>query len=418
DAINDGFKNALSSILDANITTALVGIILLMFGTGPIQGFATTLLIGLVTSVFTAVFITRLFIDRYANSEKRLTFSTFISKNLFKNFNFDFIGKRKIAYIISGVLLIVSLISIFTNGFNLGVDFVGGRTYTVRFDKPVVASEVQKSLVAVYGSAEAKTFGSANQLKITTKYKIDEQSSETDDEVQEMLYEAVKAYLPTDLTYDAFTSADESKEVGIMQSLKVGPTIASNLKTAAYWSVLGSLIVMFLYILARFKGWQFSLGALVGLIHDSVIMLGAFSLLRNIMPFSMEVDQAFIAAILTAIGYSINDTVVVFDRIREYYINNPSWTFLKKINDSLNSTISRTINTSLTTLLVLVVMFVFGADSLRGFIFALIIGVVVGVYSTLYIATPIMYDTAKKSGLKLKTIEDDGDPKSQVAPKK
>ena len=200
-----------------------------------------------------------------------------------------------------------------------------------------------------------------------------------------------------------------------MQSIKVGPTIASNLKVAAYWSVFGSLLVMFLYILARFRGWQFSLGAVVGLVHDSIIILGIFSLLRNIMPFSMEVDQAFIAAILTAIGYSINDTVVVFDRIREYYINNPSWTFLKKVNDSLNSTISRTINTSLSTLLVLIVMFVFGADSLRGFIFALIIGVVVGVYSTLYIATPIMYDTAKNTGLKLKTKEDNEEPVSQVS---
>lgn len=415
EAINDGFKNALSSILDANITSAFIGIILLMFGTGPIQGFATTLLIGIATSLFTAIFITRLFIDKYVYSEKRLSFATPLTKNLFKNFNIDFIGKRKIAYVVSGILIAVSLFSIFTNGFNLGVDFVGGRTYTVRFDKPMVASEVQKSLVEVFGSAEAKTFGSPNQLKITTKYKIDEQSSEADNEVQELLFQALNPYLPAGYTYDAFTNADDNKNIGVMQSIKVGPTIASNLKVAAYWSIFGSLLVMFLYILARFRGWQFSLGAVVGLVHDSIIILGIFSLLRNIMPFSMEVDQAFIAAILTAIGYSINDTVVVFDRIREYYINNPSWTFLKKVNDSLNSTISRTINTSLSTLLVLIVMFVFGADSLRGFIFALIIGVVVGVYSTLYIATPIMYDTAKNTGLKLKTKEDNEEPVSQVS---
>lgn len=415
EAINDGFKNALSSILDANITSAFIGIILLMFGTGPIQGFATTLLIGIATSLFTAIFITRLFIDKYVYSEKRLSFATPLTKNLFKNFNIDFIGKRKIAYVVSGILIAVSLFSIFTNGFNLGVDFVGGRTYTVRFDKPMVASEVQKSLVEEFGSAEAKTFGSPNQLKITTKYKIDEQSSEVDNEVQELLFQALNPYLPAGFSYDDFTNADDNKNIGVMQSIKVGPTIASNLKVAAYWSIFGSLLVMFLYILARFRGWQFSLGAVVGLVHDSIIILGIFSLLRNIMPFSMEVDQAFIAAILTAIGYSINDTVVVFDRIREYYINNPSWTFLKKVNDSLNSTISRTINTSLSTLLVLIVMFVFGADSLRGFIFALIIGVVVGVYSTLYIATPIMYDTAKNTGLKLKTKEDNEEPVSQVS---
>lgn len=415
EAINDGFKNALSSILDANITSAFIGIILLMFGTGPIQGFATTLLIGIATSLFTAIFITRLFIDKYVYSEKRLSFATPLTKNLFKNINIDFIGKRKIAYVVSGILIAVSLFSIFTNGFNLGVDFVGGRTYTVRFDKPMVASEVQTSLVEVFGSAEAKTFGSPNQLKITTKYKIDEQSSEADNEVQELLFQALNPYLPAGFSYDDFTNADDNKNIGVMQSIKVGPTIASNLKVAAYWSVFGSLLVMFLYILARFRGWQFSLGAVVGLVHDSIIILGIFSLLRNIMPFSMEVDQAFIAAILTAIGYSINDTVVVFDRIREYYINNPSWTFLKKVNDSLNSTISRTINTSLSTLLVLIVMFVFGADSLRGFIFALIIGVVVGVYSTLYIATPIMYDTAKNTGLKLKTKEDNEEPVSQVS---
>lgn len=406
EAITDGFKNALSSILDANITTGFIGIILLIFGTGPIQGFATTLLIGIATSLFTAIFITRLFIDKYVFSNKPLTFSTPLTKNLFKNFNIDFLGKRKIAYAVSGVLIAISLFSIFTNGFNLGVDFVGGRTYTVRFDKPMESSEVQSSLVEVFGSAEAKTFGNPNQLKITTKYKVDEQSTEVDNEVQEMLYEALIPHLPAGFTYEDFTRVDENKTVGVMQSMKVGPTIASNLKAAAYWSVFGSLLVMFLYILVRFKGWQFSLGAIAGLVHDAIIILGAFSIFRNIMPFSMEVDQAFIAAILTAIGYSINDTVVVFDRIREYYVNNPSWSFVKKVNDSLNSTISRTINTSLSTLLVLIVMFIFGADSLRGFIFALIIGVVVGVYSTLYIATPIMYSTAKNTGLRLKTVEE------------
>lgn len=415
DAINDGFKNALSSILDANITTGLIGIILLMFGTGPIQGFATTLLIGIATSLFTAIFITRLFIDKFTDNGKTLAFSTFISKNLFRNVNFDFIKKRKMAYILSGVLILISIISLFTNGLNQGVDFVGGRTYTVRFDKPVVASEIQKDLVVVYGSAEAKTFGGANQLKITTKYKVDEQSTEVDDEVQELLFQALQVNYPDGYSYQDFISSDETTQsIGLMQSMKVGPTIASNLKQAAIWSILGSLIIMFLYILARFRGWQFSLGAVVGLIHDTIIILGIYSIFKDIMPFSMEVDQAFIAAILTAIGYSINDTVVVFDRIREYYIENPSWPFVKKINDALNSTIGRTVNTSLSTLLVLIVMFVFGAESIRGFIFALIIGVIVGVYSTFFIATPIMYDTAKKGGLNLKTREEEEEPKSKV----
>ena len=401
DAIKDGFSNALSSILDANITTGLTGLILLAFGTGPIKGFATTLLIGILTSLFTAIFVTRLFIDGYGKNGKELAFSTGVTKNLFKNVNVDFLGKRKIAYIISGLLIVVGLGSLFTQGLDQGVDFVGGRTYTVRFDKDVVPTEIQNDLVAAFGSAEAKTLGANNQLKITTKYKIDESGEQVDAEIANMLYEALKPNLPGDLTYEEFSVGEDDKTVGIMSSMKVGPTIADDIKKAAFWSVLGSLIVVFLYILFRFRKWQFSLGAVAAVFHDVLVVLGIFSLTYKFMPFNMEIDQAFIAAILTVIGYSLNDTVVVFDRIREFFQEHATWPLAKQVNGALNSTLSRTLNTSLTTLLVLIAIFIF-AVPLRGFMFSLIIGVVVGTYSSLFIATPIMYDTVNKVGLKEK----------------
>lgn len=407
DAIKDGFNNALSSILDANITTGLTGLILLIFGTGPIKGFATTLLIGILTSLFTAIFITRLFIERYTVNGKPLNFSTVVTKNLFRNVGINFLGKRKIAYIISAFLIILSLGSLFTQGLNQGIDFVGGRTYTVRFDKTVIASDIQQDLVAVYGTAEAKTFGGANQLKISTAYKVDEQSGEVDNEVQELLFQALQPNFPEGFTYQDFLSDDDSKQVGLMQSMKVGPTIASDIKRASVWAVTGSLIVVFLYILLRFRRWQFSLGAVAAVMHDTIIVLGLFSLFKDWMPFSMEIDQAFIAAILTVIGYSLNDTVVVFDRIREYFNDNPSWKLFRVINAAVNSTISRTLNTSFTTLIVLLAIFIFGGESIRGFMFALIIGVVVGTYSSVFIATPVMFDTVKKKGIDLKYKEEE-----------
>ena len=415
DAIKDGFNNALSSILDANITTGLTGLILLIFGTGPIKGFATTLLIGILTSLFTAIFLTRMFIERYTVNGKPLNFSTAATKNLFRNLAINFLGKRKIAYIISGFLIILSLGSLITQGLNLGIDFVGGRTYTVRFDKSVIASEIQQDLVAVYGTAEAKTFGGSNQLKISTAYKVDDQTSEADTEVQELLFEALQPNFPQGFTYQDFLSDDESKQVGLMQSMKVGPTIASDIKRAAVWAVVGSLIVVFLYILLRFRRWQFSLGAVAAVMHDTIIVLGLFSIFRNLMPFSMEIDQAFIAAILTVIGYSLNDTVVVFDRIREYYNDNPSWKLFRVINSAVNSTISRTINTSFTTLIVLLAIFIFGGESIRGFMFALIIGVIVGTYSSVFIATPTMFDTVKKKGIDLKYKEEEEDGEIELA---
>ncbi len=404
DAIRDGFNNALSSILDANITTGLTGLILLVIGTGPVKGFATTLLIGILTSLFTAIFVTRLFIDGYGKNGKELAFSTGMTKNLFKNVNINFLKKRKVAYIISGIIIIGGIGSLFTNNLDYGVDFVGGRTYTVRFAKDVVPTTVEKDLVAVFESAQAKTLGANNQLKITTKYKVNETGETVDVEISNKLFGALKPYLPEGLTYDQFSNGDEDKQVGIMSSMKVGPTIADDIQQAAFWSVLASLVVVFLYILLRFRRWQFSLGAVAAVFHDVLVVLGVFSLTWKFMPFNMEIDQAFIAAILTVIGYSLNDTVVVFDRIREFFKEHTTWPLDKNVNGALNSTLSRTLNTSLTTLLVLVAIFIF-AVPLRGFMFSLIIGVLVGTYSSLFIATPIMHDTISKVGLKTKEKE-------------
>ena len=398
EAIRDGFSNALSSILDANVTTGLTALILFIFGTGPIKGFATTLLIGIATSLFTAIFITRLLIDWYANRGGKLEFSTGITKNLFRNISIEFLKKRKVAYIISGTLILLSLGSLFTNGLNQGVDFVGGRTYQVRFAQDISASEITDLLSKpeVFGSADAKTFGDANQLKITTKYKVNESGAEIDEEIRKSLYEALVPHLEG-TTYEQFIDLnDENKQVGLLESYKVTPTIADDIKQASFWAILGSLIVVFLYILIRFKKWQYSLGAVAAVFHDVLIVLGVFSLTYKFMPFNMEVNQAFIAAILTVIGYSLNDTVVVFDRIREFFNEHTSWKFDKVVNASLSSTLSRTLNTSLTTLVVLLAIFIFGGDSIRGFMFALIIGVIVGTYSSLFIATPIMYDSVKK----------------------
>ncbi|MFO7745959.1 MAG: protein translocase subunit SecDF [Psychroflexus sp.] len=403
EAISDGFKNALSSILDANITTGLTGIILLTFGTGPIKGFATTLLIGIVTSLFCAIFLTRLFISGGGKKGKSLPFSTGITKGWFQNIDINFLKKRKIAYIISAIAILISIGSLATKQLNLGVDFVGGRSYTVRFDQAVNPSEVESELVGELQSVEAKTYGSSNQLKITTNFKIEEEGTVIDDEIQSILFNGLQDYLPNGITLQEFKIGDSNsdKEYGIMSSIKVGPTIADDIKTASYYAILGSLIVVFLYILIRFRRWQFSLGAVAAVIHDVIIVLGLFSLLYNVLPFSLEIDQAFIAAILTVIGYSLNDTVVVFDRIREFFNEHPSWKMDKLINIAVSSTISRTINTSLTTLVVLIAIFIFGGDSIRGFMFALIIGVIVGTYSSVFIATPVMFDSVKKKGIDL-----------------
>ncbi len=403
-AISDGYKNAYSAIIDANVTSLLTAIILGVFGKGPIFGFAVTLGIGILTSLFSAIFITRLIFERFLDKNKAITFSSKSTENLFKNMNIDFLSKRKLYYTISSVVIVVGIISLIFRGLNFGVDFKGGRSYVVRFDENVRTVDVQEALKEVYGEApEVKIFGDKNQVKITTKYRIEEQGAEVDNEVEAMLFKGLKPFFKEGTDMTAFTEHHR------MSSIKVGPTIADDIKVAAVWAVLFSLFGIFLYIFFRFKDWRYGLGAVGALAHDTLFVLGLFSLLYGIVPFSLEIDQAFIAAILTVIGYSINDTVVVFDRIREYRSS-----FRKKdrettLNTALNSTLSRTVSTSLSTLVVLLAIFIFGGEVIRGFIFAMLIGVLVGTYSSLFIATPIVYDTEKaidKQQEKLKAVRE------------
>jgi len=401
-AVEDGFsvKGALSAIIDANITTLLTGIILYVFGTGPIKGFALTLMIGIATSLFTAVFITRMLIDGAVNKNSNLTFNTSITKNWFQRINIEFLRKRKIGYIVSGAIILGGIISIFSPSMGLkqGVDFKGGRSYVVRFDQPMNATQVRNELTTVFiGAPEVKTYGASNQLKITTAFKIDDEGITADEEVQTALYNGLKAHLGN-TTYENFKPGFEKAEnaSGIMSARKVDPTIADDIKTSALWAVIGSLIVVFLYILLRFRKVSFSIGAVVAVFHDVLIVLGIFSILYKVMPFDMEIGQSFIAAILTVVGYSLNDTVVIFDRIREFAGLHKNWKYTEVVDKALSSTLGRTINTSLTTLLVMLSIFLFGGDSIKGFMFALIIGVVVGTYSSLFIATPVMFDTSKK----------------------
>ncbi len=400
-AVDEGFsfKGALSAIIDANITTFLTGVILFIFGTGPIKGFAYTLMLGIATSLFTAIFITRLFIDGAVNKGTNLPFNTNISKNWFNNISIEFLKKRKLAYIVSGFFILAGLVSIFTLGLKQGVDFKGGRSYTVRFDQEVKSNEVASALKGAFGTApEVKTYGSNNQLKITTAFKIDEEGRNVDEEVQTALYTGLKPYLGT-TSYENFKPGFEKTGSGIMESMKVEPTIADDIKQAALWAVLGSLIVVFLYILLRFRKMSYSIGAVAAVFHDVLVVLGVFSIFYKVMPFDMEIGQSFIAAILTVVGYSLNDTVVIFDRIREYAANSNTLT-AGLVDKALSSTLGRTINTSLTTLLVMLAIFFFGGDSIKGFMFALIVGVVVGTYSSLFVATPIMFDASKKEDKK------------------
>ncbi|AUC20817.1 protein translocase subunit SecDF [Polaribacter sejongensis] len=397
-SVEEGFsiKGALSAIIDANITTLLTGVILYVFGTGPIKGFALTLMIGIATSLFTAVFITRLLIDRSINKGGKLTFNTSISKGWFQNINIEFLRKRKIAYIVSGAVIIAGIVSIFSIGLKQGVDFKGGRSYVVRFDQSMNATEVASTLKDAFGTApEVKTYGSDRQLKITTVYKIDEDGQDVDDQVQSALFTGLKSYLGT-TTYENFKPGFEKEGSGVMSYMKVEPTIADDIKTSALYAVFGSLLVVFLYILLRFRKVSFSIGAVTAVFHDVLIVLSVFSITYSFMPFDMEIGQSFIAAILTVVGYSLNDTVVIFDRIREFTGTHPNWKYSEVVDKALSSTLGRTINTSLTTLLVMLAIFLFGGDSIKGFMFALIIGVVVGTYSSLFVATPIMFDTSKK----------------------
>ncbi|MFT4533386.1 MAG: SecD/SecF fusion protein [Saprospiraceae bacterium] len=391
-SITDGFKASYSAIIDANVTTLLVAAVLAYFGLGPIKGFAVVLIIGVISSMLTAVLFGKLMIDSYTSKNREISFWTSTSKNMFANLNIDWMGKRKIAYIISTVFIVVGLISIFTRGFNLGVDFKGGYSYDISFDKNVTQEEVTASLTSVFGAAPiVKTVDSDNTFQITTAYLIDETDEGTDDQVTETLFEGLKGFAGTPVTIDQFLDT-ESSGLHITSNSKVGPTIADDISRSSFYAGIFALILIFLYIFIRFNKWQYSMGAVAALFHDSLIVLGLFSLLKDWMPFSLEIDQAFIAAILTVIGYSINDTVVVFDRIREYlgiYTNKGKD---EVINAALNSTFSRTIITSFTTLLVVGTLLIFGGGSIKGFAFALLIGVLVGTYSSIFVATPIVRD--------------------------
>ncbi|WP_294143024.1 protein translocase subunit SecDF [uncultured Sanguibacteroides sp.] len=390
-AIKEGYNNAYSAIIDGNLTTLLTGFILYYFGEGPIKGFATTLIIGILSSLFTAIFITRLILERAASKSDNVTFATSATANWLRDTKFPFLSKRKISYTLSGVVILICFISLFTRGLDKGIDFVGGRTYTVSFNESVRVDDVASSLEKVYGSApEVKTFGTANQVKITTKYKIDENGAEVDAEVDSLLYVGLQEYIPAGTDYPTF------RDVNLQMSQKIGPAVAEDMTRAAIWSIIFALIGIFLYIMIRFSKWQYGAGAVVGLAHNTIIVIGMFSLFAGILPFSLEVDQAFIAAILTVVGYSINDTVVVFDRIREYRRLYPKRDDEIVVNDALNSTLRRTFSTSLSTIVVLLAIFIFGGASIKGFIFALLVGIIVGTYSSLFIATPISFDLTRR----------------------
>lgn len=404
EAYKDGFKHALSAIVDGHLTTILTAVVLYIFGTGPIKGFAVTLIIGILMTFFTSVLLSRVMIFSRLNKGKGLSVWTAPTKNLFRNVWIDFIGKRKYAYIISAVLTVASLISIFTNGFKYGIDFTGGRNYVVRFEKPVDGNKVEENLLKIFktadnknSSVEAKTFGNDNQLKISTDYLIDDESLKADQTIEEKLFEGLKSELPANMTLQDFKSADKD-HAGIVSSTKVGPTVADDIKTGGTFALIAALAGIFLYILLRFRKWQFSLGAVAGLAHDAIIILGVYSFLHKYMPFNMEINQDFIAAILTVLGYSINDTVIVFDRIREYLREKKSLTLAGLFNDSISSTLGRTFNTSFTTILVILVIFIFGGDNLRGFMFALLLGIGFGTYSSIFIASAIAYDFLKGKG--------------------
>lgn len=401
EAYKDGFKHALNAIIDGHTTTFLTAVVLFFFGTGPIKGFALTLMIGVAMTLFTSVLLSRVMIFSRLNKGKGLSVWTPATKNLFRNTWIDFIGKRKYAYIFSAVLTVGCIISIATHGFKYGIDFTGGRNYVVRFDKDVKAEDIEEKLVTLFktedgknSSVEAKTFGSNNQLKISTDYLIEDESLKADQIIEQKLYEGLKSELPAGTTLKDFKSADK-EHAGIISSEKVGPSVADDIKIHGLYAVLGALGIIFIYILLRFRKWQFSLGAVAALFHDAVIILGAYSLLHKYMPFNMEINQDFIAAILTVLGYSINDTVIIFDRIREYLREKKSLTLAGLFDDSISSTLGRTFNTSFTTILVILAIFIFGGDNLRGFMFAMLIGIGFGTYSSIFVASAIAYDFLK-----------------------
>ena len=410
-AIHDGYSNAYSAIIDGQVTTLLTGLVLFAFGSGPVKGFATTLIIGIVTSVLTSIFVTRLIFDDRVNKGKNITFENNITKDFLKGTHIDFLGGRKWSYTISGALILISILSICIKGFTYGVDFTGGRTYVVRFDQPVTAEEVREATLQVFNDAaaadenvknssvEVKQFGGESQMKITTSYKFDNESTDVDAEIEGMLYEALKGFFKEDLSLTDFTSTLDNPN-GIISSDKVGATIANDIKRAAIISVLLALFVIFGYIAFRFKSWTWGLGGVVSLAHTAIIVIGFFSLFSGILPFNLDVDQTFIAAILTIIGYAINDNVVIFDRIRENLGLHPSADFKETVNTSLNATLTRTVNTSVSTLLPMVAIAIWGGESIRGLAVALILGICIGTYASIMIGTPVMFDVTNRVAAK------------------
>ncbi len=399
-AVENGFKNAYSAIIDGQVTTFLLGLVLIMFGSGAVQGFAVTLCIGIVTSLFTSIFITRLIIDSNLQHKRKLNFSFPFSENFLRNSHIDFIGKRRTFYIIACVAIAVCVASFCFRGLSFGIDFSGGRTYVVRFDQPVNAVDVRSDLAKQFEEApEVKTYGPSNQLKITTKYKIAEDGDAVKNEIVEKLYAGTGEYFSTPISLDDFKST-ENNPLGIIQADQVGGTIAHDNLMHSIWAVIGGLLVMFVYIGLRFRSWRFGIGSVTALAHDTILVIGVFSLLYGLLPFNLEVDQYFISAVLTVIGYSINATVVIFDRVREYRKLYPKRELITHMNDAINSTLARTVNTSGTTFVTLLMMFIFGGEVIRGFIFALLVGVLVGVFSSLCIACAVVYEISGKQKTK------------------
>jgi SecD/SecF fusion protein len=389
-ALADGYKRAYPAIIDSKVTTLLTGIVLYVFGQGPIRSFATTLIIGIMTSVFASIFLTRLIYEALLKRNVNLHFSINLTANVFKHTKIDFIGMRKYFYIISGVIITSGIVSLFVRGLNPGIDFAGGRTFVIRFDKPVVTEEIASKLNVAFGDLpEVVTYGKQDQVKITTKYKINENGVE--DEVDTKLYEGLKSFLPAGVTKEVFLS-DRYRQ----SSETVGPVVAADIKINAFYAVGIALILIFLYIFMRYRYWQYGFGAVASLFHDVLLVLGVYSLLWGHMPFSMEIDQSFIAAILTVIGFSVSDTVIVFDRVREFLPLYRKRPFREVLNMALNATLSRTINTTFAVILTIVAMFIFGGAVIRGFMFALLVGIGTGVYSSVFVATALMYDTSPK----------------------
>ena len=395
-ALSDGYSNAFSAIFDSNLTSIITGIILFNFGTGPIRGFATTLIIGILISFFTAVFMTRLVYEYFMNKDKwlNLTFCSKISKNLMTNVHFDFMGKNKQWLTITGVVLVICIGSLFVRGLSQSIDFTGGRNYKVQFEQAVEPEEVRELISSKFGDANVSVIAIGTDKKtvrISTNYRIEEEGNNVDSEIEAYLYETLKPVLTQNISLETFIDRENHTGGSIVSSQKVGPSIADDIKTSATWSVVLALFAIGLYILIRFRNIAYSVGSVVALTSDTLMIMGAYSLLWGIVPFSLEIDQTFIGAILTAIGYSINDKVVIFDRVREFFGLYPKRDRKLLFNDSLNTTLARTINTSLSTLIVLLCIFILGGDSIRSFAFAMILGVVIGTLSSLFVASPIAY---------------------------